>query len=87
MRYNGANIFVNRIEIYDKFKVKDCEINAALLFWGNFSKRLLVDNAKKTRLYGYVFDFPVYYDSINVDDISDIHKYLLKKYHLKNFVD
>ena len=34
---------------------------------------------KKTRLNGYVFDFSVGYDSIAVDDILNIHKYLMKK--------
>ena len=33
----------------------------------------------KTRLYGYVCDFSTYYDGIDVDDIWDIHKYLIKK--------
>ena len=30
-------------------------------------------------LYGYVYDFSVDYDAISVDDILDIHKYLVKK--------
>ena len=34
---------------------------------------------KKTRLNGYVYDFSVDYDAVAVDDISDIHKYLMKK--------
>ena len=28
---------------------------------------------------GYVYDFSVDYDAIAVDDIKDIHKYLMKK--------
>ena len=36
---------------------------------------------KKTRLNGYVCDFSV--DSIVVDDILDIHKYLMKKHDIK----
>ena len=35
---------------------------------------------KKTGLYGYVYDFGVDYDAIAVDDILDIHKYLMKKH-------
>ena len=38
-----------------------------------------VDNMKKTGLYGYVYDISVDYDAITVDDILDIHKYLMKK--------
>ena len=34
---------------------------------------------KKTRLYGYVYDFSVDHNAIAVDDILDIHKYLMKK--------
>ena len=34
---------------------------------------------KKTGLNGYVHDFSVDYDPIAVDDILDIHKYLMKK--------
>ena len=42
-------------------------------------KRLSVDSMKKTGLNGYVYDFNVDYDAIAVDDILDIHKYLIKK--------
>ena len=38
-----------------------------------------VDNMKRTGLNGYVYDFSVDYDAIDVDDIVDIHKYLMKK--------
>ena len=34
---------------------------------------------KKTRLNGYVYDFSVDCDAITVDNILDIHKYLMKK--------
>ena len=34
---------------------------------------------KKTGFNGYVYDFGVDYDAIEVDDILDIHKYLMKK--------
>ena len=34
---------------------------------------------KKTRFNGYVYDFGVDYDATNIDDIKDIHKYLMKK--------
>ena len=36
-----------------------------------------------TRLNEYVFDFTVDYDAIAVDDILDIHKYLMKKSDIK----
>ena len=34
---------------------------------------------KKTALNGYVYDFSVNYVAIKVDDILDIHNYLMKK--------
>ena len=34
---------------------------------------------KKTGLNEYVYDFSVDYDAIVVDDILDIHNYLMKK--------
>ena len=34
---------------------------------------------KRTGFTGYVYDFSVDYDSIAVDDIKDIHKYLMRK--------
>ena len=78
--YNGANsyFFVNDTEIY-KFKTKDSEIASSPLCLGNISKDWSVDNMKKTGLTGYVYDFSVDYDSIDVDNIKDIHKYLMKK--------
>ena len=34
---------------------------------------------RKTRLNWYVYDFSVDYDAIAVDDILDIHNYIIKK--------
>ena len=80
MHYNGANsyLFVNRTEIY-KFKAKDSAIVASPLCLGNISKDWSVDNMKKTGFTGCLYDFRVDYDVIDVDDIKDIHKYLMKK--------
>ena len=80
MHYNEANsyLFVNGTEII-KFKAKDSEIVATPLCLGNISKDWSVDNMKRTGFTGYVYDFSVDYDSIAVDDIKDIHKYLMKK--------
>ena len=78
---NGATsyLFVNGVEI-QKFKTKYSEINAIPLWLGNISNNFSVDHTKKTRLNGYVYNFSVDYDAIAVDDILDIHKYLMKKH-------
>ena len=80
LHYNGANgyLFVNGKEIH-KFKAKVSEIVATPLCLGNISKDWSVDNMKDTGLNGYVYDFSVDYDAIAVDDILDIHNYLMKK--------
>ena len=78
--YNGVNsyLFVNGTEIY-KFKTKDSMIVATPLCLGNISEDWSVDNMKNTQFNGYVYDFSVDYDVIAVDDIKDIHNYLMKK--------
>ena len=43
------------------------------------SKDWATDNMKKTGLNEYVYDFIVDYNATSVDDIRDIHKYLMKK--------
>ena len=80
LHYNGANsyLFVNGTEIY-KFKARDSEIVTTPLCLGNISKDWSANNVKKTGFNGYVYDFSVDYDVITVNDIKDIHKYLMRK--------
>ena len=80
LHYNGANsyLFVNGREIYN-FKAKDSKIVPSPLCSGNISKDSSVNNIKRTGFTGYVYDFRVDYNTIAVDDIKDIHKYLMEK--------
>ena len=80
LHHNGANsyLFVNGTENI-KFKAKDSEIFIGPICLGNISKDCSVDNMKKTGFTGYVYDFSVDYEAIAVDDIKNIHKYLMKK--------
>ena len=80
LHYNGANsyLLVNGTEIH-KFKAKGSEIVVSSLCLGKISKDFSVDDMKKTGLNGYLYDYSVDYDAIAVDDILDIHKYLMKK--------
>ena len=41
---------------------------------------------KKTGFTGYVYDFSVHYDAIAVADIEDIHKYLMRKNNIVQYV-
>ena len=42
---------------------------------------------KKTGFYRHVHDLSVDYDAIAVDDILDIHKYLMRKHDVKTMLD
>ena len=79
LHYNSANryLFVNGIGIY-KLKAKDSKIVATPFYLGNVSKDFSVDNMKNTG-FMYTFMILVLTDVITVDDILDIHNYLMKK--------
>ena len=66
---------MNGTEIY-KFKAKDAEIVATPLCLGKISKDWSAGNVKK-------IEFSVDYDATDVDDILDIHKYLMKKNNIE----
>ena len=70
LHFNGANsfLFVNGTEIH-KFKAKDSDTVASTLCLGNISEDFAVDDMKKKQDY----------DATPVDDILDIHKYLMEK--------
>ena len=80
LHYNGANsyLFVSGTEII-KFKAKESEIVVNPLCLGNTSEDFSANNMKKAGLHGSDFDFSVDYDAVAVDDILDIHKYLMKR--------
>ena len=81
LHYKGANsfLFVNGKEII-KFKAKVSNMVPRPLCLGNISKDWSTDNMKKTELTSYVYDFSVDYNKVvTVDDIKDIHNYLMKK--------
>ena len=80
LHYNGDNsyLFVNGKEIHI-FKAKDSEIVPYPLCLGDLSKDFEVGYIRARGLIGYVYDFSVDYGAITVDDLLDIHKYLMKK--------
>ena len=79
---SGSNLFVNGTEVI-KFKAKyQSNCNGKYLCQiclGSISSDYNQADRNSTGLYGYVYDFSVSYDAIAVDDILDIHKYLMKK--------
>ena len=46
---------------------------------GNVLKDFSACNMNKTGFNGYIYDFSVDYNSTDVNDIKNIHKYLIKK--------
>ena len=80
LHYNGANsyFFVHGTEII-KFKAKHSNIVASPLCLGNIYKDWSVDDMKKTGFTGYVYDFSADFNVVTLDDIKDIHNYLMKK--------
>ena len=46
-------------------------------------KKTDANSIDKRSLYGYVYDFSVDCNAIAVDNILDIHKYLMKKNNIK----
>ena len=64
LQYNGGNSYL---------------FVASPLCSGNISKDWSTDNMKKTGLTGYVYDFSADYNAVTLDDIKDIHNYLMKK--------
>ena len=71
-------MFVNVAEIY-KFKAEDSKILATPLCLGNIWKDWSIDNMKRTGFNRYFFDLSVDYDATDVDNMLDIHNYLMKK--------
>ena len=80
LHYNGSNsfLFVNATKVY-QFKAKNSEIKDYALCLGNVSKGFTINNMKKTGLKGLVKWFSVDFNSIDNNNILDIHKYLMKK--------
>ena len=74
LHYNGASsyLFANGTEVY-KFKAKDSEVVVGPICLGNMSKDWSVDNMKRTRFNGCVYNSSADYVSVAVDDIKDIH--------------
>ena len=88
LHYNGSNgfLFVNATKIY-QFKAKDSEIKRYPLCLGNISKDFSIDNMKNTGLSVYVYDFSVNYNIIDICNIIDIYKYLMKRHDIKQCLE
>ena len=81
LHYNSDNsyLFVNRNELCS-FKANNGNVNFLSQFClGSISNKFSNTEAEELSLKENVYDFSVDYKSIAVNDILDIHKYLMKK--------
>ena len=62
----------NGIKLY-QFKLKDSAIKSYSLCLGNVSKDFTVEYMNQIGLSGYLYDFSVHYNIIDVTDIVNIH--------------
>ena len=73
-------IYLLMVQKFISLRQKIQKILASPLCLGNISKDWSTNNMKKkTDFNGYIYDFSVDYDATDIDDIKDIHKYLMKK--------
>ena len=76
---DNSYLFVNGKEMI-KSKAKDSEIVSYLLCLGNISKEFPNTNMEKTGLYDSFYYFSIDHKAIAVNNILDIHNYLIKMY-------
>ena len=63
-----------------KFKANNGHFKFPPQFYlGSISNKFSLNESKEVSLKGNVFDFSVDYNAVAVDDILNIHKYLMKK--------
>ena len=70
---------VTYLSIVQKFINLNKKILRLWQYLGNISKDQSTDNMKKIGFNGYVYDVSADYDTTDIDDIKDIHKYLITK--------
>ena len=83
LHYNGVNSYLFFDSEIIKFKTDESKMIENTLCLGNASKETDENGLNKTNLYKHVYDFNVDYHAIAVDDILDIHKYLIEKNNIK----
>ena len=83
LHYNGADSYLLMVQKFINLKQSILNLQQVHYVQETFHQSRkqdwTVDNMKKTELNRYVYDFSADYDAIAVDDILEIHKYLMKK--------
>ena len=68
-------------------KTEESKMIANTLCLGNTLKDTNANSFHKTSLYGHVYDFSVDYRVIAVENILEIHRYLMEKNNIKECLD
>ena len=76
-------IYLLMVQRFINSKEKSTKDGQTEIWLGNISTGFPANNMKKTGLYGNVCDFSVDFTSIVVNNILDIHKYLMEKNSVK----
>ena len=76
LHYNGNNSY---LFLYGTKCINSGQKILNIVCFGNISNYFPVGDLKQAGRNGYVHDFSVDYGSTEVDDILDIHIYLMKK--------
>ena len=71
-------MFVNATKVFNS-KQKNSEIKDYTLCLGNALKDFTINNREKPELKGIVKLFSVDFNSIDTNDVTDIHKYLMER--------
>ena len=82
LHYNGdkSYLFVNGKEIIYMFKANNLSVNfPPHVSLGSISNKFSYTEAEEVSLKGNVYEFSIAYREIAVDNILDIHKYLIKE--------
>ena len=88
LHYNADDsyLFVNGIEII-KFKPDNRNNNFPTQFClGSISNGFSAIESREVSLNGNMYDFSVNYNSIDKSGILNIHKYLMNKNNIKNYL-
>ena len=76
-------MYVNGVKIY-QFKAKYLQIKSFLLCLDRISKDVTFDDMKEHALKKCLYDFSVNCHTIDVSDIVNCHKYLMKRNNTKS---
>ena len=75
---SDSYLFVNGVKIY-QLKAKNSELIDYPVILENISKDFSAADLKQTGLNGYVYHISIDYESIDIEGVLDIRKYLIKK--------